>query len=180
MQIRQMRMLSVATIGASLISLARAQDAGQKMSPELKVLNRFVGEWEETVLQKPAAWTPKRTTITATGTRKWILNGRMIENKGVWSPSKDEFLHLMTYDAEKGEYRQFYFDKDNPVLRDEVRGKWDEKTKTMTFKGEMANGVQSVVIDRFLDDDSFTWTLVATDRAGKVVLDMEGKCVRKK
>jgi hypothetical protein len=39
----------------------------------------------------------------------------MIENKGVWSPSKDEFLHLMSYDAEKGEYRQFYFDKDNLV-----------------------------------------------------------------
>ena len=91
-----------------------------------------------------------------------------------------EFLHLMTYDAEKGEYRQFYFDKNNLVTRDEVRGKWDEKTKTMTFKGEMANGVQSVLIERFVDNDSFTWTRVATDRTGKVVLDMEAKCVRKK
>lgn len=180
MQHRPLAILAAALIGASLISLARAQDSGQKMSPELKVLNRFVGEWGETVVQKPSAWTPKQTTITATGTRKWILNGRMIENKGVWSPSKNEFLHLMTYDAEKGEYRQFYFDKDNLVSRDEVRGKWDEKTKTMTFKGEMANGVQSVVIDRFVDDDTFTWTLVATDRTGQIVLDMEGKCVRKK
>ena len=177
MQNRTMGILAVAVIGASL---AMAQEPGQKMSPELKVLNRFVGEWEETVVQNPAAWTPQQTTITAAGTRKWILDGHMIENKGVWSPSKDEFLHLMTYDAEKGEYRQFYFDKNNLASRDENRGKWDEATKTLTFKGEMPNGVQSVLIQHFVDDDSFTWTWVAKDRAGKVVLDMEAKCVRKK
>ena len=154
MQNRILGILAAAVIGTSFTSLAKAQD----MSPELKVLNRFVGEWEETVVLKPAAWTPEQSTITATGTRKWILNGRMIENKGVWSPSKDEFLHLMTYDAEKGEYRQFYFDKTNLASRDEVRGKWDETTKTMSFNGEMANGVKSVLIERFVDDDSFTWT----------------------
>jgi len=81
MQNRTMGILAVAVIGASL---AMAQEPGQKMSPELKVLNRFVGEWEETVVQNPAAWTPQQTTITAAGTRKWILDGHMIENKGVW------------------------------------------------------------------------------------------------
>ena len=33
---------------------------------------------------------------------------------------------------------------------------------------------------QFVDEDTFTWTLEAKDRTGKVVLDMEAKCVRKK
>jgi hypothetical protein len=172
--------LAAAVFGACLMPLARAQDTAPKKSPELEVLNRFIGEWEETVVLKPAAWTPERTTIRNTHTRKWILNGQMIENKGVWSPSKDEFLHLTTYDADQGEYRQFYFDKNNPVSRDEYRGKWDEETKTLTLNGKLANGVRSLLVNRFIDADTFTWTLVAKDRAGTVVLDMESKCVRKK
>jgi hypothetical protein len=89
-----------------------------------------VGTWEETAINKPALWTPERTTsTTTTTTRQWILNGTMIENKGAWLTGKNEFLHLMTYDPQRKEYHQWYYDK---------------------------------------------------DRTGKAVLDMEGKCVRKK
>ena len=61
MQNQTMRILAAAVIGSSLITLAGAQDSGEKMSPELKVLNRFVGQWDETVVLKPAAWTPEQS-----------------------------------------------------------------------------------------------------------------------
>jgi hypothetical protein len=153
--------------------------AGEVRSPELEVLDWFVGSWEETVELKPAGWVPERTTITATGTRRWILNGTMVENRGVWSPAKDEFLHLTSYDPQRREYRQLYFDK-NTTVPQEYRGTWDEATKTFTFKASLPDGVTGTSTQKFLDKDSFTWTLVAKEPSGKVMLDMQGKCVRKK
>jgi hypothetical protein len=60
------------------------------------------------------------------------------------------------------------------------QGKWDAATQTFTFLGTLGDGIQSTSQQHFVDKDSFTWTLVAKDRTGKVVLDVEGKCVRKK
>lgn len=170
------RLICAAIMGVSLIPSARAQEA---KSPALQILNRYVGSWDETVTSKPAVWTPERTTATTTTTRQWILNGTVIENKGAWTPGNIEFLHLMTYDPQREEYRQWYYAKDTPVPQ-VYRGKWNEETQTFTFTGILADGVRSTSQQRFVDKDTFTWTLVAKDDAGQVVLDMEGKCVRKK
>ena len=84
----------VAAFGSTTIG--HADEAGAK-SPEFQVLDRYVGTWDETVVIKPALWTPEKTTSSTTTTRKWILNGRMMENKGAWAP-EHEFLHLTTFD----------------------------------------------------------------------------------
>ncbi len=165
----------VAVFGSTTIG--HADEAAAKSS-ELQVLDRYVGTWDETVVIKPALWTPEKTTSSTTTTRKWILNGRMMENKGAWTP-EDEFLHLMTYDPKQNEFRQWYYDKDNLVPQ-EYKGRWDAATQTFTFTGTLADGIQSTSQQHFVDKDTFTWTLVAKDQTGKVVLDMEGKCVRKK
>ena len=82
-------------------------------------------------------------------------------------------------EAEELEHRQWYFDKDN-LAPQAYRGKWDESTQTFTFTGILADGIRSTGQQKFMDKDTFTWTLVVKDRTGKVVLDMEGKCERKK
>ena len=164
----------VAILGTTAVG--HADGPGAK-SPELQVLDRYVGTWDETVVIKPAQWTPEKTTSSTTTTRQWILNGRMIENKGAWTP-EDEFLHLMTYDEKTNEYRQWYYDKDN--LAPQVsHGKWNAATQTFTFTGTPGDGIKSSSQQHFVDKNTFTWTMVAKDAAGKVVLDMEGKCVRK-
>ena len=173
-------LLKLVTLMLVLESLVVAQaDEPTAMSAELKVLDRYVGSWEETNVVKPALWTPERATSTTTTTRRWILNGQMIENKGAWMPGNTEFLHLMTYDPNRKEYRQWYYDKDNLVPQ-AYQGKWDAATQTFTFIGTLGDGIQSSRQQHFVDKDTFTWTLVAKDGTGKVVLDMEGKCVRKK
>lgn len=157
-------------------TIGHADEPGAK-STELQVLDRCVGTWDETVVFKPAVWTPEKTTSSTTTTRKWILNGKMIENKGAWSPQA-EFLHLMTYDQNKNEYRQWYFDNDNLVPQ-ESHGKWDAATQTFTFTGTLGDGIKTSSQQRFADKNNFTWTMMAKDSDGKVVLDMEGKCVRR-
>ena len=145
--------------------------------PEFQVLDRYVGTWDETVVFKPAIWTPEKTKSSTTTTRKWILNGMMIENKGAWSPQAD-FIHLITFDQKKNEYRQWYYDQDNLVPQ-ESHGKWDAATQTFTFTGTLGDGIRTSSQQRFVDKDHFTWTMIAKDNDGTVVLDMEGKCVRK-
>ena len=165
----------VAVFGSTVFG--HADEPGAK-SPELQVLDRYVGTWDETVVVKPALWTPEMTTASTTTTRKWILNGRMIENKGAWA-TENEFLHLMTFDPKQNEYRQWYYDKENLVPL-EYKGRWNAATQTFTFTGTLADGIKSTSQQQFVDKDTFTWTLVAKDSTGTVVLDMEGKCVRKK
>lgn len=168
----------VAVVAVFGITPTGHADEPNAKSPELQVLDRYVGTWDETVVIKPALWTPEKTTSSTTTTRKWILNGRMIENKGAWA-TENEFLHLMTFDPKQNEYRQWYYDKDNLVPQ-EYQGRWDAATQTFTFTGTLADGIQCTSQQHFVDKDTFTWTLVAKDPTGKVVLDMEGKCVRKK
>jgi len=172
--------VSLASLQVILISgFACAQTPKAVKSPELQVLERFIGSWEETVEQKRAAWTPEPSTKKITSMRKWILYGKMIENKGTWSPDKVEFLHLMTYDPKRKEYRQWYFDANNPASLGEDRGQWDERTQTLTWTGKLDDEVTTQTIERFKDKDNFTWTMVAKDRSGQVVLDMEAKVRRK-
>ena len=166
---------AVAVISSSTIGHA---DEPSAKPPELQVLDRYVGTWDEIVEFKPAVWTPEKSTSSTTTTRKWILNGTMIENKGAWTPQA-EFLHLMTFDKSKNEYRQWYYDKDNLVPQ-ESHGKWDAATQTFTFTGTLGDGIRTSSQQRFVDKDHLTWTMIAKDSDGKVVLDMEGNCVRKK
>ena len=70
-----------------------------QQSPELKVLQRFIGSWEQQVVSKPAEWTPEKTTMTCPVTVNWILRGRMIEHRCVWNPGNIHGLCLMAYDA---------------------------------------------------------------------------------
>jgi len=171
--------VALAPLLLTLVSaFAQEQKPLPNQSPELQVLQRFIGSWEETVELKRAAWTPEPSTKTISSTRKWILDGKMIENKGAWS-DKVEFLHLMSYDPKRAEYRQWYFDANNPTSLGEDRGRWDEATQTLTWRGALDDGVTTVTTERFIDKDHFTWTFVAKDRTGQVVLDMEAKVRRK-
>lgn len=164
----------ITVLGSTTIGHA---DEPSAKSSELQVLDRYVGTWDETVVFKPAIWTPEKTTLSTTTKRQWILNGTTIENKGAWTPQA-EFLHLMTYDQNKNEYRQWYFDKDNLVPQ-ESHGKWDAATQTFTFAGTLGDGIRTSSQQHFVDRNNFTWTMIAKDDDDKVVLDMEGKCVRK-
>ena len=57
-----------------------------EQSPELKVLQRLVGSWEHQVVKKP-----EETKMTGTATMNWILRGRMLEHKIIWSPGDIHF-----------------------------------------------------------------------------------------
>lgn len=163
----------------SATGMAQVNEPVVKQLRELQVLEHFIGTWEETI-ELRSKGTPKPSMLKISSTRKWILDGKMIENKGTWSPGNVEFLHLMSYDPKQREYRQWYFDTNNPAPLGEDRGRWDEATQTLTWRGKLDNEVTTETIERFKDKDNFTWTFVAKDRSGQVVETIEAKVTRKK
>jgi hypothetical protein len=150
-----------------------------QQSPELKVLQRFVGSWEWEVVLQPAEWTPEKTMMTGTAKVEWILCGRMIQDKGILAPGNLHGLTLMAYDSENKVYQQWWFASDGNIPRGEIRGKWDEATQTFTWRERRSNGITSTKTDRFIDKDTLERTMVFKDRTGKVLLDMKAKAKRK-
>ena len=174
----------VGTVGVSLLSAlpGGAQEAVTiQQSPELKVLGRLVGSWQWQVLLKPSEWTPVERTITFDHKVEWILGGRMIQHKWVWSPGgkKIHCTSLMGYDAEKKVYTEWYFDSDGQIPSGEGQRTWDDATKTFTSMHRSPHGTTTAQTHRFIDDDTFEWTMVIKDPAGSLLADMKGTAKRK-
>lgn len=159
-------------------NVAGAGDDAKEKSAALKVLEYSVGTWHEEAVSKVAEWTPKEVRLATVSHKRLILGGRVLEGKGVWKPANDEFLHLITYDTEKKEYRNWYFDSNGTMPRGEDRGKWDETTKTMTWKGNPGPGLISEGSLRHIDNNNLEWTFVVRDGEGKVYLNMQAKAKR--
>jgi hypothetical protein len=173
---------AVATLGVFLISglPIEAQEATPHPDlPALRPLQRFVGAWDQQVVIEVSDWAPENTTMAGDVTASWILSGRVIEHRVIWSPDNRHGLALVAYDTENKVYRQWYFDSSGTIPRERLRGEWDEATETITWKGRLPGGITVTGDHRFLDEDTFEWSLTHKDRTGKVILLMAAKSKRK-
>jgi uncharacterized protein (TIGR03067 family) len=62
----------------------------------------------------------------------------------------------------------------------EYTGKWDAKTKTLTWTTIASYPSPTTVRIRFIDDDTIEWDVVVKDGAGKVAFRLDGKNTRVK
>jgi len=165
------RLLAVALVLGPCVAAAAAQER----TAEAKVLDRWVGKWKTEVVHLPTDAQPKEVKVTGTITCKPILGGNFIEEAGTNSLGVEHRV-LWGYDPEKKVYRSWFFDSKNTSTMH--NGKWDEKTSTMRWKGNLGDGVTSEAEHHFLDANTYKWTLVVKDKAGKVLVDARGKHVR--
>ena len=98
----------------------------------------------------------------------------------VFAPGDIDFLSLLTYDPHAKVYRNWYFDAGGAMPRGSMNGTWDEKSRTMTWSGTDEDGNKTVGKTKIIDKDTHEWTVVVTNPAGKVVLDLSAKNTRRK
>lgn len=152
------------------------EKAGPPKPPELKMLERYIGNWTTETVKKPAEWTPKEERMTGTLTNEWLLDRRFVQQRGKESNGM-EHVQMKTYDPQRKQYRLWHFDTAGTAA--DSTGKWDEDSKTMTWSSER-NGITGTNVVRFVGNDAIEWNLVAKDRGGKLYLDMGGRFSRRK
>jgi hypothetical protein len=145
--------------------------------PHLKALEAYSGTWDTETINKVSEWNPKEVRTTGRVTNEWVLDGRFMLTKARESTGS-EGIQLRTCDDWNKPFRAWHFDSKGSAVSS--AGTWDAEARTMTWKGDLGNGITGTNRVRFAGTDSIEWKLVAKNGAGKVFLDMEGKFKRKK
>jgi hypothetical protein len=124
--------------------------------PELKPLDRYVGEQQGTVTA------PKGKDLTATGSSQWVASGRILLTKYKISDGSEGVI-LRSYDRGAKVYRFVNMDSDGKLLM--LDGAWDEPSKTFTYKPQAgATGAGALVhTSTFKDDGSEVWSFTPQD-----------------
>jgi hypothetical protein len=162
--------LLLGLVSGLLISAYSDAQEGSPKPPELKVLERFVGAWDSETVGKPAEWTPKGVKQTGTNKYEWVLDGRFMQNTE-WNAEGSVALGWWTYDTRAKTYRGWFFLSDASIV--EWKGRWDEERKGLRVEAIMDNAIVFTGANRFPDKDTYEWTCLAKDKAGKVYLDMK-------
>jgi hypothetical protein len=145
--------------------------------PELTVLDQFVGTWNTEVTYNPAVATARQERVTGKITSKWVLGGRFVQEEGRSLGSDRDHMVLWSYDPQKKAYRSWFYDSVGSA--NESQGQWDEKSKTLSWKADLGDGMTYVSRHHFIDKDTYEWDYVVTDKDGKVYMDVHGKHTRR-
>jgi len=152
---------------------------GITRSPQLAVLARRIGTWETKTKIKPCVWVPQGHETIGVETVRWTLGGQLLEGRQNDPTTGIEQLSLMTYDARDQVYRTWFFGANGNLPRSETVGHWDKATETLTFTSEAKDEFVSVVQMRLIGNDIVSWKGVWKDKAGQVLLDVEGTATRR-
>ena len=156
----------------STFSLFAIADDTVKRSPELAVLDRFVGTWtSEKRVETPDGQITKRAGVE---TRKWSPGGGFLVFEGAGEP---EFHMLLTYNEEAKAYTGVFMFGTRRAL---VTGMWNEKTKTMRLRGTYDNGNTYESTGRFLDNENAEVSATIKNPDGKILLKLSWKSSRRK
>lgn len=158
------------------MAFAQAEDA-PKRSTELEVLDRFVGIWDVKATIKPVGG--KEMTMTFISRRSWTLGGTFVhfQDTGHSHPRAPEFQLLWTYDPVAKNYPAVLMDGPHSTR---LIGTWDEKTKTMHWKGKMGNGVTGEGHHRFIGKDRAEASGVFRNPEGEIVTETSWAHSRRK
>jgi hypothetical protein len=141
--------------------------------PELKMLDRYVGEQQGTVTDD------KGNQKTSTGSSQWVASGRILLTKYKISDGTEGVI-LRTYDRHAKVYRFVNMDSDGEPLV--LEGTWDEPSRTFTYKPKAASTDAAALVhtSTFKDDGSEVWSFTLKDSESKVTLKISGVATYKK
>jgi hypothetical protein len=134
-------------------------------------LQRFVGSWRGEVSVESPGVEPQR--YTQENIWAWTLGGLFLEERGAGS-NGSSFLGLWSLDAQNGKYRAYYFlaPAGNVVV---LTHEWSEDNQTFTGSAELGGGVRMLAEDRFLDRDTYEWSITIQDGAGHMLTHMRAR-----
>ena len=159
-------------------AMAFAQaDGAPKRSPELQVLDRYIGSWDIKNTFKPVGG--EEVVFNIVSRKSWSLGGSFLrgQDTNLSIPEAKEFHLLWTYDSVAKNYPAMFMEGPN---RGELTGVWDAKTKTMHWKGKMANGITGEGHDRFIGNDRIEASGIFKNDKGETLFEISWSHTRRK
>jgi hypothetical protein len=146
-------------------------DDAAKRSPELQVLDRYIGDWE--VVATVSGTDVNTKTIEH---RTWSKQGSFLlsENEDLTTGKEAHFL--VTYDPKGKQYRCCFINDEFTVP---MLGTWDEQTQTMHWKSADV-AFKHDATSRLIDKDTAEYRMTVTSPEGKVVFELSSKQTRRK
>jgi serine/threonine protein kinase len=102
-----------------------------KRPPEMKVLDRLLGDWHSKITIKDSAKPDKPKAETQRVKAESILAGRFMESYITNETNNTSDYALAWYDVGQHKYRQWYFNGGGYAF--EMSGAWNEAAKTLTW-----------------------------------------------
>lgn len=144
-----------------------------------EVFSRRIGTWDTQATIMPGVWVPNGGESKGVETIDWALGKKFVKGQKQ-EPGNVESMFLETYDDKERVFRSWYFDSNGAFPRDEMIGRWDARTKTMTYKGIDPTGAATLIVIRLAEPDLVDWNGTWRDKDGKVLMEIKGKSTRRK
>jgi len=149
-------LLAVGLLSAVATPVQPSTDKGTS-SPEMDVLDRYLGAWKLTERYFDAMG---KVTATVKGTEEiaWILDKHVLQRTYTSTSDTRTFraIGMLTWNAAEGKYHGTWIDnlsKSGPTI---VQGDWDPKRNAMALKYTLTEGDRVVrefnVIERFITE----------------------------
>ena len=165
----------------SLIALLVISNPVNAADPDpLEPFKLRVGTWTVKTVSRKAEWTPKTVTTTVTEKIQFVLDKKFIQGNTTVKEDDHKALWLANYEPATKTYHFWHFDNKASYPRGKTIGRWDTRTRIMTWTSNLGNGFISTAIWTFPSADSFKWAYKIRNREGTLLLDLSAVATRKK
>ena len=157
-----------------------AKHGRSNFPPEHQVLLRRVGTWTTQMTIQPGQIVPDGVESRGEETIEWSLGKKIIIGHGTRQPGNAKSLSIWKYDEKSKSILGWYFDSWGNHDHSPGTGTWDEASQTLTFRSTDLDEGTGIYRMKFIGDDEMRWSGVSKDKDGTVVMETDGKSVRKK
>jgi len=133
----------------------------------MKVMERFVGNWQTEVVDKAEPDVKKIDAEVC----EWTLGKKFLIGRQLNDSGATKSLWLMKYDPAKNNFPHWFFSVDGEV--EKLIGRWNEDRSE--FAAEFVNQPTITSTTHFVNKDEGQITLRGLDEQGEVFLDVTGK-----
>lgn len=159
----------------ALVSLVVALwTAGPAAGAEGDALELLVGRWDARV----KTLRPQPAELTYTEVYEWVLDNRFLRGRTEKKSDGTEDVVFATYDAQAKGYPFWVFSSTGTYTY-LAPATWDARTRTMVFTNPPGLDISYRTVVIFPGDGTRHWTVLVKDWKGSVLLEQEGRAVRR-
>lgn len=137
-------------------------------------LELLVGHWDVQVV----TINPSRSEVTYTETYEWVLDKQFLRGQTDQKSDGTAEIVFATYDSEVDGYPFWVFSSSGTYTY-LAPASWNSRTRTMEWKNPPNSDISYHTVLVFPGDGLREWTLIVKDWKGSVLLQQQGKAVRR-